>query len=107
MSGNNMAPPPMGDLTSRDMVALGYVRRSKESGARTVSLEDQQERIAAYCQERGWQLAEILADDGVSGGRRERLDRYFSIETVVGKPIVSLERRLGWPVQATQSGGGQ
>ncbi len=75
MSGKNMAPHPMGDLTSRDMVTLGYVRRSKESGARTVSLEDQQERIAAYCQERGWQLAEILADDGVSGGRRERLDR--------------------------------
>jgi hypothetical protein len=24
-----------------------------------------------------------------------RLDRYFSIETVVGKPIVSLERTLG------------
>ena len=35
-----------------------------------------------------------------------RLDRYFAIETVVGKPVVSLERRLGWPVQASQSGGG-
>ncbi len=31
------------------MLALGYVRRSKESGGRTVSLEDQRERIAAYC----------------------------------------------------------
>jgi DNA invertase Pin-like site-specific DNA recombinase len=70
-----MALPPIGSLTSRGIVALGYVRRSKESEARTVSLEDQQERIAAYCQERGWELAEILADDGVSGGRRERLDR--------------------------------
>jgi hypothetical protein len=36
-----------------------------------------------------------------------RLDKYFSIETVVGKPVVTLERRLGWPEQATQSGGGQ
>jgi hypothetical protein len=36
-----------------------------------------------------------------------RLDRYFSIETVVGKPVVTLERQLGWPVQATRSGGGQ
>lgn len=36
-----------------------------------------------------------------------RLDRYFSIETVVGKPVVSLERHLGWPQQASQSGGGQ
>ena len=57
------------------MIALGYVRRSKESGARTVSLEDQRARIESYCEEHGWTLVEILADDGVSGGRRERLDR--------------------------------
>jgi site-specific DNA recombinase len=57
------------------VTALGYARRSKESGARTVSLEDQRERIAAYCTAQGWQLAEIVVDDGVSGGRRERLDR--------------------------------
>lgn len=57
------------------MITLGYIRRSKESGARTVSLEDQQARIEGYCQERGWSLAEVLADDGVSGGRRERLER--------------------------------
>jgi site-specific DNA recombinase len=75
MSSNSIAPPSDGSLTSRDVVALGYVRRSKESGARNVSLEDQHERIVAYCHERGWQLAEVQADDGVSGGRRERLDR--------------------------------
>ena len=46
---------------------MGYVRRSKELGLRTVSLEDQHERIAAYCQERDRQLAEVVADDGVSG----------------------------------------
>ena len=57
------------------MIALGYVRRSKESGARTVSLEDQRARIEAYCEEHRWRLAEVLADDGVSGGRRERLER--------------------------------
>lgn len=57
------------------MIALGYVRRSKESGARTVSLEDQHERVVAYCTERGWQLSEVVTDDGVSGGRRERLER--------------------------------
>jgi len=57
------------------VIALGYVRRSKESGARTVSLDDQRARIEVYCQERGWHLTEVLADDGVSGGRRERLER--------------------------------
>jgi hypothetical protein len=30
------------------MIALGYVRRSKESGVRAVSLEDQQGRIESY-----------------------------------------------------------
>ncbi len=30
-----------------------------------------------------------------------RLDRYFRVETVVGKPIVGLERNLGRPQPAT------
>jgi hypothetical protein len=32
-----------------------------------------------------------------------RLDKYFSFETVVGKPIVSLERAMGGPQLATGS----
>jgi len=35
-----------------------------------------------------------------------RLDRYFRVETVVGKPIVSLERELGGPVQARRTNAG-
>lgn len=57
------------------MTALGYARRSKQSSDRTVSLEDQRARIVDYCAEQGWRLAEVLADDGVSGGRRDRLGR--------------------------------
>lgn len=49
------------------MIALGYSRRSKEATERTVSFEDWQARIAAYAAERGWQLIEVLVDDGVSG----------------------------------------
>jgi hypothetical protein len=52
------------------MVALGHIRRSKESGARTVSLGDQRAGIADYLPGPG--LVEVLANDGVSGGRRER-----------------------------------
>src|SRR6266851_1294563 len=73
--GNGPAAPHVGPVLGPPVIALGYVRRSKESGARTVSLEDQPARIEAYCEERRWRLAEVLADDGVSGGRRERLDR--------------------------------
>ncbi len=68
--------------------ALGYVRRSKESGARTVSLEDQQARIADYCRAQGWHLAEVVVDDGVSGGRRERLDRLAARVTASGASVV-------------------
>jgi DNA invertase Pin-like site-specific DNA recombinase len=57
------------------MIAIGYTRRSKESGERTVSLEDQRERIGDYCRQHGWRLVEVVTDDGVSGGRRERLER--------------------------------
>jgi DNA invertase Pin-like site-specific DNA recombinase len=72
---NSMAPAPNIRLTSPDIVALGYARRSKESGPRSVSLEDQETRIQVYCNEHGWNLAETVADDGVSGGRRQRLER--------------------------------
>lgn len=58
------------------MIALGYVRRSKESvTGRTVSLEEQRARVAAYATEHGWTLIVLPPDDGVSGGRRERLER--------------------------------
>src|SRR5215472_31167 len=56
-------------------IAIGYVRRSKESTTRTVSLEDQRTQIEAYAAAQGWQLADTVSDDGVSGGRRERLER--------------------------------
>ena len=57
------------------LTALGYIRRSKESSARTVSLEDQRQRISDYCRAQSWTLTRVITDDGVSGGRRERLDR--------------------------------
>ena len=43
------------------VTAIGYVRRSKESGARTVSLED-----------RGARIADFVADSDVRAGLRER-----------------------------------
>ncbi len=70
------------------MTALGYVRRSKESGERTVSLEDQGARIADYCRAQGWHLVEVLADDGVSGGRRERLERMTERVRVTGARFI-------------------
>jgi DNA invertase Pin-like site-specific DNA recombinase len=73
---------------SSPLVAVGYIRRSRESEARTVSLEDQQARIESYAAAHGWQLAEVLADDGVSGGRRERLERLDARVRATGAGIV-------------------
>jgi site-specific DNA recombinase len=70
------------------VIAIGYTRRSKESGARTVSLDDQRERIVAYCAIQGWQLADVLVDDGVSGGRRERLERIAERVKARGARII-------------------
>jgi DNA invertase Pin-like site-specific DNA recombinase len=61
--------------------AIAYCRRSKESGARTVSLADQAERVRAYIAAQGWHVAEVLVDDGVSGGKRERFDRIRAAVT--------------------------
>jgi DNA invertase Pin-like site-specific DNA recombinase len=63
------------------MIALGYVRRSKATsddareGRRVASLEVQAAKIREYAMAQGWTLAEIITDDGISGGKRERLDR--------------------------------
>jgi site-specific DNA recombinase len=57
------------------MVAIGYARRSKESGAKTVSLDEQAEQIRRYAAQQGWTLAELVIDNGISGGRRSRLTR--------------------------------
>lgn len=69
------------------MIALGYLRRSKESEKKdkrtgqvlekshVVSLETQAAAIRAYCATHGWTLIMLPPDDGVSGGQRNRLTR--------------------------------
>jgi hypothetical protein len=84
------------------VTAIGYVRRSKESGARTVSLEDQRARIADYAQGQGWQVAEVVADDGVSGGRRECLERLAERVRVTRR---ARDRRLSPRPLSPRSGG--
>jgi DNA invertase Pin-like site-specific DNA recombinase len=70
------------------VIAIGYVRRSKESTERTVSLETQRDRIASYCADQGWRLVEVLAHDGVSGGRRERLERLAERVRATGARVI-------------------
>ena len=54
------------------MIAVGYVRRSKKSEARAVSLDEQRRHITEYCEKAGLTLAHVVSHDGVSGTKRKR-----------------------------------
>jgi site-specific DNA recombinase len=81
------------------MNAIGYVRVSTEEQAQEgVSLENQRERIRAYCEQRGLTLLDVIEDAGISGGTNKMrpgfnalLDRLEndSIDVLV---LYSLER---------------
>lgn len=57
------------------MRLLAYIRRSKESDERTVSLDTQRAEIDTYILRIGVAIAEVLIDDGISGGDRDRITR--------------------------------
>lgn len=58
--------------------AVGYVRTSTDR--QDNSVEDQRHRIAQYCAARGWDLAGVYVDEGVSGAKASRpaLDRMVA-----------------------------
>ena len=59
------------------MKAIGYVRVSTEEQAREgVSLENQKDRIRNYCQYKGFSLAQIIEDAGISGGKNKARARF-------------------------------
>lgn len=62
------------------MIAIAYLRRSKKSDERTVSLDEQRRAVLEYAEKNGFQLnaARCIVDDGVSGGKRERFERIWS-----------------------------
>lgn len=59
--------------------AVGYVRVSTADQAREGwSLDAQRRRIAAFCEAKGWPLAEIYADEGISAAKhRPAWERLF------------------------------
>ena len=69
----------LGDKQMKRMLA--YIRRSKESDERTVSIDTQRAEIEAYNHRNDLQTAFRLLDDGVSGGNRDRLIRIKEVIT--------------------------
>lgn len=95
----------MSDTTQeQQQVVVGYVRVStEEQAAGGLGLTAQRERISAYCHARGWKLAGIVEDAGVSGStlEREGMRRVRAImqrklaHAVVALKLDRLTRRVG------------
>lgn len=66
------------------MRILAYIRRSKESDERTISIDHQRAEITSYIRRSaGMLLSSTITDDGISGGDRERIVRIKERITVL------------------------
>lgn len=54
------------------MLVFGYVRVSTDSQIENYSIEEQTDRLKAYCKAKGWTLLHIYVDGGYSGGNTDR-----------------------------------
>ena len=62
------------------MKAIGYIRVSTEGQAKEgVSLDNQRERIDAYCQYKGFALVDVIEDAGISGGINRAREGFISL----------------------------
>jgi len=61
------------------MRCLAYLRRSKKSDGRAVSLKAQEEAVRNYACLQGFTVVSVLCDDGISGGDNDRFKRIYSM----------------------------
>lgn len=59
-------------MTGAIMRVYGYVRVSTENQLENYSIDEQVERLKAYCLAKGWTLAKVYTDGGFSGGNLNR-----------------------------------
>ena len=69
--------------------AIAYLRRSKKSDERSVSLQEQEQAVQHYATLQGFTLSRVIADDGVSGGDRGRYEKIFkALEETKAKAVI-------------------
>ncbi len=61
------------------MRCLAYLRRSKKSDGKAVSLEAQEKAVKEYALTQGLTVVYLIRDDGISGGDNERFKRIYSM----------------------------
>lgn len=59
-------------MPKENMVVVGYARVSTENQLENYSIEEQTERLKAYCAAKGWSLRKLYVDGGYSGGNTNR-----------------------------------
>ena len=59
-------------MPKENMVVVGYARVSTENQLENYSIEEQSERLKAYCSAKGWSLRKLYVDGGYSGGNTNR-----------------------------------
>lgn len=59
-------------MSKENMVVVGYARVSTENQLENYSIEEQTERLKAYCAAKGWSLRKLYVDGGFSGGNTNR-----------------------------------
>jgi site-specific DNA recombinase len=62
---------------------VGYVRVSSDSQIDNTSVQEQKERIKAYCISQGWNLTKFFIDEGKSGSTTEREGYRNMIEHIM------------------------
>jgi len=68
--------------------AIAYLRRSKKSDEKTVSLKEQEAAVLKYATLQSFTISRVVIDDGVSGGNRERYARIFQALEETGAKAV-------------------
>lgn len=59
-------------MSKETMVVVGYARVSTENQLENYSIEEQTDRLKAYCAAKGWFLRKLYVDGGFSGGNTNR-----------------------------------
>ena len=59
-------------MPNQTMVVVGYARVSTENQLENYSIEEQTDRLKAYCAAKGWSLRKLYVDGGYSGGNTNR-----------------------------------
>jgi site-specific DNA recombinase len=65
-----------------------YIRVSTQEQIEGYSIDNQKEKLIAYCKARGWQIVEIIVDPGFSGAKLDRPGMQKLIANVTNYDIV-------------------